>query len=170
MIISLEDLNQYDESSCVWYACYGSNINYERFMKYIKGDEKYNSSSGCKDKSAPKEARQYIFPYPIYFAGKSNTWGGGVAFLDYKTTGKSYGKIYQITMGQFKDILKQEQINSCYDTILFIDTVDEYPVLTFTAKNKLIDMLNDPSEEYIDVIEKGLLDLYPDFDVNEIRI
>ena len=39
-LLNRDDLNKYDDNKCVWYACYGSNINYERFMYYINGDVK----------------------------------------------------------------------------------------------------------------------------------
>lgn len=74
-IIDNEELNKYGDHTYVWYACYGSNINYDRFMKYINGDERYSTSEGCDDKSLPLEERQYIFEHPIYFAGESRIWG-----------------------------------------------------------------------------------------------
>ena len=78
-IISKQFLDNYKNEDYVWYACYGSNINYERFLYYINGDinGKYSTTNGCNDKSEPIEQRKYIFKCPIYFAGNSKRWDGG---------------------------------------------------------------------------------------------
>ncbi len=171
-LISKQDIDQYNNEDYVWYACYGSNINYERFMYYINGDanEKYSTINGCEDKSLPIEEKQYIFECPIYFAGNSKRWGGGgFAFLDYEHKGKSYGKIYKLKMSQFKGVLEQEQRCKLYDAILLVDYIEELPVFTFTAQHKLYNLLQEPSVQYIEVIEKGLLDLYDDMNHNQIK-
>lgn len=69
-------------------------------MYYINVDinKKYSTANGCKDKSLPLEERKYIFKHPIYFAGNSKRWSGGMFFLDYEYDGKSYGKIYKLKM------------------------------------------------------------------------
>lgn len=171
-LVDKQYMERYSNEDYVWYACYGSNINYERFMYYINGDtsEKYSSIDGCIDKSAPIEDRQYIFECPIYFAGNSKRWGGGgFAFLDYEHNGKSYGKIYKLKMSQFRGVLEQEQKCKLYDAILLVDYIDNLPVFTFTAKHKLYNLLQEPSAQYVEVIEKGLLNLYNNMDSNQIK-
>ena len=171
-IISKQFLDNYNNEDYVWYACYGSNINYERFMYYINGDinGKYSTTNGCNDKSEPIEQRKYIFKCPIYFAGNSKRWdGGGFAFLDYEHNGKSYGKIYKLKMSQFRGVLEQEQRCKLYDAILLVDYVENLPVFTFTAKHKLYNLLQKPSVKYTEVIEKGLLSLYNKLDSNQIK-
>ncbi len=165
--VSYEDISEYSEYDYIWYACYGSNINTDRLMIYINGDKnnKLGSVLGCKDKSKPLDEKPYIFKYPIYFAGVSKKWNGGMAFLDYLKIGKSYGKIYKIKMGQFRDILKQE--NDAYNLILYLEDYEGLPIFTFTRKYKGND-LNSPSKEYCDVIKKGILDTYSDLDNTEI--
>ena len=160
-VITEEELNKYDDNEYIWYACYGSNINYKRFMYYINGDAegKYSTSNGCQDKTPPVESRKFLLDCPIYFAGKSNRWGGGMAFLDYEGVGKSYGKIYKIKMSQYKGILNQEHKCTLYDTRILIDYIDSIPVFTFTAENKLVNELNEPSNKYVEVIKNGLKDL-----------
>lgn len=153
----VKDIDNYDNEQYIWYACYGSNINYDRFKRYIKGDE---FGKGCKDKSLPIESRKYTFNNPIYFMGTSKKWSGSVAFLDYKSNGKAYGKIYKIKLNQFKDIFNQEAINDLYDTILLIDNIDNLPVFTFTSKEKYDELINKPSKEYLDVINKGIKETY----------
>lgn len=171
-VINKQYIDKYNDDEYVWYACYGSNINYKRFMYYINGDEseKYSTNGGCTDKSKPIEERKYIFNCPIYFAGNSKRWnGGGFAFLDYEHTGKSYGKIYKLRMGQFKGVLEQEQRCKLYDVILLVDFVEGLPVFTFTAQHKLYNILQDPGREYTKVIEEGLLELYDNLDSNYIK-
>lgn len=171
-IIDNDFINKINNDDYVWYACYGSNINFERFMYYINGDksEKYSTSKGCEDKSLPIEYRKYIFDCPIYFAGNSKRWnGGGFAFLDYENKGKSYGKIYKLKMSQFKDILEQEQRCKLYDAIILVDYIENLPILTFTAKHRLNNLLNQPSNKYVEVIGKGLLDLYEDLNKEQIK-
>lgn len=170
-LLNKDELVKYDDNQYVWYACYGSNINYDRFIYYINGDvnEKYSTSNGCSDKSLPLEERQYIFEHPIYFAGISKRWGGGMAFLDYEHDGKSYGKIYKLKMSQFKGVLEQEQNCKLYDAILLVDYVDNLPVFTFTAQHKLCDLLNEPSDKYVEIISKGILNLYDNLSIDEIK-
>lgn len=170
-LVTENDLKKYRDEDYLWYACYGSNINYDRFMYYINGDinGKYSRCEGCKDKTLPLEERQYIFKHPIYFASTSKKWSGGMAFLDYENDGKSYGKIYKLKMSQFRDILEQEQNCKLYDTILLVDYIDNLPVFTFTAQHKLYDLLNQPSDKYVEVITKGLLELYNNLSANEIE-
>lgn len=104
------------------------------------------------------------------FCWNSRRWGGGgFAFLDYEHKGKCYGKIYKLKMSQFKGVLEQEQRCKLYDTILLVDCIEDLPVFTFTAQHKLHDLLQEPSEKYTEVIEKGLLDLYDDIDSNQIK-
>ena len=75
-LLNKDYLVKYDDNQYVWYACYGSNINYDRFMYYINGDinGKFSEFNGCKDKSLPLEVKQYIFKHPVYFAGISKRW------------------------------------------------------------------------------------------------
>ena len=156
----LKNRNQY-----IWYACYGSNINYDRFMLYINGG-KYATKKGCSDKSRPLEFKKYIFKHPIYFAGESKNWTGGMAFLDYKKIGKCYGKIYKIKLSQFIEIYEQE--NKLYNHVLLLDYIDDIPVLTFTSRIRLNNLLNNPSSRYIQIIVKGLKDLNYNLTKNQI--
>ena len=114
----------------VWYACYGSNILKERFMRYIKGGYcRFNGVHyiGCKDKSDPLDERPFTIPHKLYFGKSPPNWEyGGVAFLDPKMDESivTLGKIYKITYNQFKDIKKQEG-DSWYDKILCLGEVDD---------------------------------------------
>ena len=80
-----------------------------------------------------------------------------MAFLDYESDGKSYGKLYKIKIEQFMDIFKQEP--KLYDAVVLLDYIDQTPVLTFTAKKKLNSLLNEPSDRYKNIIIEGLKEL-----------
>ena len=115
--------------------------------------------TGCKDKSKPKEKHQYIINHPIYFANKSKTWNSSVAFLDYQSEGKSYGKIYKIKLNQFLDIYNQENRYFDYSAIIQLDTIDGIPIYTFTAKEKQQD-INYPTVKYRKTILRGIKKTY----------
>ena len=86
----------YDEAMIpdVWYACYGSNMSYERFMRYIRR---------CSDTNEPAENRAFTLPFDLYFAADSQTWGrgNGVAFIDDSRPGTCLGRIYRVSRSQF---------------------------------------------------------------------
>jgi len=135
----------------VWYAAYGSNINYERFMEYI---------NRCTDSSAPIDSRAYMFKHNMYFAKfNSNRWNGAIAFLDGESDGFAYGKIYKITRAQFEQVKCME--GSLYNNELFLEYIDEIPVYTFTSYGKMNAEFF-PSKSYMDVIFNGLINIFPD--------
>lgn len=84
----------------VWYAGYGSNLKSSRFESYV---------NGCRERSAPRGNRPIELPYELYFAGRSDTWGGAPAFIR-RSSGnvRSYGRMYLISQGQFNDVVRQE--------------------------------------------------------------
>lgn len=168
--IDSEYIDKYNDDDYVWYACYGSNINIDRLMIYINGDEngKYGHTDGCRDKTKPLEAKPYIFNCPIYFAKHSKRWNGGVAFLDYENVGSSYGKIYKLKMSQFKDVLKQEYGSKSYNAIIYVDNYEDLPIFTFTAHPKRED-LEPPSKEYCDVIKNGILETYSNLKTDDVE-
>ena len=100
----------------VWYASYGSNLLYSRFLWYIKGGyckENGRYYKGCTDKTEPES--EYIRPIPIhhelYFARESRSWGGkGVAFIKSQKEDriKTLGRRYLITKEQFIQVVRQE--------------------------------------------------------------
>lgn len=154
-------LDKISDNDYIWYLCYGSNININRLMIYINGDEssKFANHDGCKDKSEPIDSKPYIIRRRIYFAKHSGKWNGGVSFLNYRSLGKTLGKIYKITKSQFLDIMKQEQRLKDYDTLLYVGKYNRVPIFTFTALHKLKD-IEKPSSDYIGVIKEGIKDTY----------
>ncbi|WP_244535656.1 hypothetical protein [Lentibacillus halodurans] len=117
--------------------------------------------------------------YPLYFAKQSDRWQHqGVAFIGLNHDEKyhTYSRKYLITVGQFMDVVKQENDgadlnidldeimwigaktlrDSWYGTILYLGKEDGYPIFTFTADWNLDVPLNKPSHEYLSMIIKGL--------------
>lgn len=149
-----KEISDYDEGMMpyVWYACYGSNINSNRFQNYI---------NRCTDTSAPKESRPFAANGAIYFAADSTTWGRGkgVAFLDETAPGTVLLRIYKISRGQFTQVQQME--GSKYTRKLQVGTVEGIPVYTFTAQQKRNDF-HEPSLRYVQTILDGLMEIYPD--------
>ena len=136
----------------VWYACYGSNINRERFMRYI---------NNCTDRTEPAEDRPYEFAHPVFFAGTSSTWEGkGKAFLDDTADGHAFGRIYKITDEQYREVKVYE--GGDYTKKVELGMLEGIPVVTFTCRQKPEPERAVPSAEYLEVILSGLRETYPD--------
>jgi hypothetical protein len=168
----------------VWYASYGSNINVDRFLCYIKGGKPVGSTlveSGCKDPSLPIEESTFTINHPLYFAKEAARWESqGVAFigLKEKTDCITYSKKYLITIEQFLDIVKQEnngvdfdinlnevkksgskvfRSNSWYGNVLYLGEEKGYPIFTFTASWDISEIeWKKPSHNYLTTIINGL--------------
>ena len=69
----------------VWYASYGSNLLYNRFLCYIQGGEIEGANKvypGCRDRTPPIMDKQIVIPHELYFSKHSNIWENkGVAFI-----------------------------------------------------------------------------------------
>ncbi|MEH7382705.1 hypothetical protein V7138_19740 [Bacillus sp. JJ1533] len=172
----------------VWYASYGSNINRDRFLCYIKGGRPKGSNEtevGCRDTSSPIDEGMFTIPYPLYFAKEAGRWDSkGVAFIDGSKNEKAmtYSKKYLITSEQFLDVLKQENSGiqfdidltkvresgamvfrkrAWYGKILYLGDENGYPIFTFTAPWDMNDVqFNKPSNEYLETIITGLKEYY----------
>ncbi len=145
------EIRDYDnvESPYVWYACYGSNINKNRFMNYI---------CNCTDKTPPAEDRPFSFKHNIYFAKSAGRWyNGGKAFLDDTVPGKALGRVYKIKKAQFEEIKVSEGAD--YTKLLYLGDIQDIPVYTFTDVQKSVSA-NVPSDEYYKTILEGLKDCY----------
>ena len=154
------------QEKLVWYACYGSNIMYERFLCYIQGGTFYANNrhyDGCKtDKTLPLSSKPVIIPYEMYFGNESSSWMNddgkrtGVAFLDTLKNGITLGRMYLITERQFEEVWEQEgNSDNWYNKEILLGKYDGYPVKTFT--NSVRRKENVPSKKYLDVINKGNL-------------
>ncbi len=149
----------------VWYAAYGSNLLRERFMCYIKGGRFRlggSTAPGCADSEDPVSDEPFVIRHPVYFAGRSASWGNsGVAFLD--VSGKNepgamtYGRIWKVTAGQFECIHSQE--GDMYGREVFLGNhSDGCRILTFTSTHGIKE--SKPSPEYVRTIADGLREIH----------
>lgn len=157
----------------VWYLGYGSNINKERFLCYIKHDD-------CRDKTIPKYNLKYIIPNELYFAKNSTRWNnGGVAFITSRPSKQIYTlcRIYLIKKQQFEDLAKQEtktkdliSINfskvinngysiykkdSWYGKVIYFGKKYGIPIFSITNENDLNDFKK-PDISYLSIIKTGI--------------
>ncbi len=145
-------------SEYVWYACYGSNINKERFMRYI---------NNCSETMPPVEDRLFEFPHNVYFADESRIWENkAVAFLDDTRNGHALGRIYKITRAQYDEVKQQE--GRKYTKFVDMGVIDGLPVYTFTCP-KQYEEHAEPSEAYVGTILAGLEEVYPDKSKAELK-
>jgi len=153
------------QEKLVWYASYGSNMLYERFMCYIVGGmfaANGKNYLGCTDKSPPRDNKAFIFPYELYFGNESSSWGGsGVAFLDSGKSGDCLGRMYLVTEEQFCEIQSQEGCGiNWYNTVLPLGDSNGWPIKTFTNNVRRPD--NKPSQSYLQVILDGMREMLPE--------
>ena len=142
----------------VWYVCYGSNLLWSRFERYITGgicEENNKEYKGCSDKILPSKNVAVELPYKLYFAKESRSWGGmGVAFIDLKHPGKTPGRAYLINEEQLNDIQNQE---GPWYQIFNLGTIEGKPAFTLTGSIRYGEKA--PSKKYLDTIKRGLKEL-----------
>ena len=149
LMLDLNNGNIPEETEYVWYACYGSNMNYSRFMDYV---------DRCADKTPPVADGTFNFQQNIYFAKSASGWDdGGKAFLDDTCPGFAFGRIYKITRNQFMDIKCLEGRD--YRRRLDLGTVAGLPVYSFTDQQKNYPERM-PSVRYFNTILDGLAECY----------
>jgi len=169
----------------VWYASYGSNMCFERFLCYIVGGKvegMQRTCEGCGNKSHPIKSQRVTIPHPMYFSKESITWGGGgVAFLHPSKIDEeelcTIGRMYLITVDQFQGVVAQENgfrgrtdlidfqqvkqkktlkvSDGWYGHVMHIGDHEGYPILTFSNNLKEIS-LNPPNNTYTKTIVTGL--------------
>ena len=157
------------QENLVWYACYGSNIMYERFLCYIQGGTFYANNKphdGCPDKAPPHSSKPIIIPYEMYFGNKSKWWNNsGVAFLDTSRKGITLGRMYLITEEQYKNIWKDEgKSDNWYNKEISLGEFEGCPIKTFTNSERrdenILNRLYDTFDgDYISKNDDGSYDL-----------
>lgn len=164
----------------LWYAAYGSNLARDRFTTYLSGGRPAGAAwdyPGARDRRPPGDDRPLVLPGRIFFAGRSLTWGGGMAFYDPDATGTVYARAYRITAEQFSDLAAQEMRRAPgrdldlapvltarrhtygpgrYETLHLVGELEERPVLTFTAPSDHGLEPNPPAADYLATIARGL--------------
>lgn len=148
----------------VWYAAYGSNMLYERFLFYIRGGEcRLNSKyyTGCRDKSLPEDHMQISIPYNMYYGNKISSWGpGGVSFLDLSRPGKALGRMYLIKHQQLEDICRQEGNGvNWYNELVTLGEHEGTKIVTLTNSSKRESCA--PLDNYVDAVMRGIKETYP---------
>lgn len=171
----------------VWYAAYGSNLHYERFICYLRGGRPPGSSydyAGARDPRLPRDTRPITLNHRLYFTGASSVWGGSPAFVDTKLdpTATTLGRIYLISTEQFADLTTQENHGSTvgdipfdelhpgeslvvgpgrYANVLCVGQLDGMSVLTLTAPWAMSEVTpTSPATAYLRVIAAGLRETY----------
>mgnify|MGYP003695111303 FL=1 len=163
----------------VWYVAYGSNVNEQRFLRYLLGDSDH---VGARDATPPRRSKWTTAPLQLRFAGESQRWGGGVCFVDPDPLATAYVRAWDITAQQFEDVFAQENRRAIgepfhWPTVMHSATMigtswyaqilpvqlpsiaDDQPALTFTWTTRF--PLNAPAPAYRDTITSGLAD-HPD--------
>jgi hypothetical protein len=173
----------------VWYVSYGSNLHRARFLSYLEGGLMTGgrrADLGCRDPSPPQADEALHLRYPLYFAGESRVWGGGVAFLDHDETaghgaGPTYARGYVITGEQFEDLVAQESKRDHaavdwaalradgratvgpgrYDQLVVVGERDGTPMVTFTHPSPLAaNTTAAPVVGYLRMLAEGLRDCH----------
>lgn len=154
------------------YAAYGSNLLEERFIVYIKGGTyKGRHYKGCTDKTEPVNMGWMYIPHRLYFAKKSSRWENkGVAFISYEVEeNKDYHsvvRLWKIKEAQFEEIWEQEG-KIWYPKKLELGKKDGLKIFTITGcwENER----NQPSEEYLNIIKKGIVEttVWSEIDASE---
>ena len=171
--------------SLVWYVSYGSNMSEDRLACYIAGGRPSGGSRtnpGCRDRTLPARSIPVDLPGTVYFAGESPQWGGGVAFYDHATPGRTAARGFLVTAGQLADIAAQEMYRDPragdpledlvrrpipggrheigpgrYETLVEVGRHDDLPLLTFTSAHGLDHVEHtQPSATYLAVLGTGL--------------
>lgn len=164
----------------LWYAAYGSNLAGDRFTTYLSGGRPVGAARdypGARDRRPPSDDRPLLLPGRIFFAGRSLTWGGGMAFYDPDAAGTVYARAYRITAEQFSDLAAQEMRRAPgtdldlepvltarrhtygpgrYETLHLVGELAERPVLTFTSPSDHGLAPNPPASAYLATIARGL--------------
>ena len=169
----------------VWYVSYGSNMSAERFGCYLAGGCPPGGSRpnpGARDATPPSRSVAVDLPGTTYFAGDSPQWGGGVAFYDHRTPGRTAARGYLVTRAQLVDVAAQEMYRSPregdpledvltrplpggrysvgdghYETLVEVGSLDGLALVTFTSPLGVGAMaLRAPSPAYRERLAAGL--------------
>ena len=158
----------------VWYLAYGSNVNEQRFLRYLQGDD---SHLGARDSSEPTESVWAQLPFELTFERQSQRWkGGGVAFVHPSAEHTAWFRAWNISGEQFEDVFAQENRTPVgtgldwnaiasgsvdvgtgwYRRIMATSETDlgDISGLTFTTADR--QTMSTPSPDYAETIAAGL--------------
>jgi hypothetical protein len=169
----------------VWYVSYGSNMCRDRLAAYLLGgrpEGAQRSYVGARTPAMPVDDVAVELPGRLYFAGRSTTWGGGIAFYDHDQPGPTAARAYRITAEQFADVAAQEMHRlpeegdpieevivggldagrheagpGHYETLIEVGRRDGLPMLTFTAPHGFDAVPHtQPTDAYLAMLAQGL--------------
>ncbi|GAB4071328.1 hypothetical protein GCM10028777_39180 [Angustibacter speluncae] len=176
------------EHEPVWYVSYGSNACRERLDCYLRGGRAPGArrvQPGARDSRPPSRSVPVRLPGRLRIAGRSRTWGGGMAFYDPHPgpppPGPVLARAHLLTAQQLADVLVQEMHRDPaavdlrlgladlvphrpvavgpgrYETVLRVADVDGLPAVTLTAPDGGRSLpSNPPSPSYRAVLRAGL--------------
>lgn len=137
---------------------------------------------GARNRTLPTRSVPVDLPGTTYFAGRSPQWGGGVAFYDHATPGRTAARGYLLTAGQLADIAAQEMYRlpqdgdpleaillgpldggrhtygpGRYETLVALGEQNGHPLLTFTAPHGVGHVpRTEPAAAYLAAMAHGL--------------
>ncbi|WP_422356187.1 hypothetical protein [Roseivirga pacifica] len=180
----------------IWYASYGSNMQMERFLCYIRGGQpkgRMDYYKGCRDKTPPEDNEELYITSRLYFAKKSKGWNnGGVGFIsnEFNSKNQTLARMYLITKEQFTDVIKQEtkydgeltiDFDKCakngslvfkdpswYGNLIYLGEQYGKSIFTFTSKIDFSDQINKPNDSYLKTIIEGIKETFPNFNEDDI--
>ena len=168
------------DGGSVWYAGYGSNLDPDRFGRYLRGGRPHGATRtdpGARDRAYPLDIRAFTMPGRLTFAWESPTWGGGIAFHEPDGDGPVLACAYLVTAGQLSDVLEQEmwrepgadhdlsEVVSArrhvlgpgrYETLHLAGELDGRPVVTFSTSDVEALGVRAPAAPYVATIARGL--------------
>jgi len=111
----------------------------------------------------PTSRRAILVPGKLYFAGNSNVWVGGYAFLQLNANGgQAYPRRYLLSVAQFLDLLRQENGDNPRDPRLTIN-VEEVLGARESYVRAVHPDHSEPTGYYTRVLNLGAIDGRPVF-------
>lgn len=141
----------------VWYACYGSNLSYDRFLHYLEGGEyEGRRYKRCSDPTPPRDSRIRSFRGRMYFANHSRWERKGAAFFDPAGEDAVIMRLYLITREQLNYVKTEEcDRDEWYGHEVRLGEEDGIPVITLTSVRP--NPYNAPSARYVEVIRNAMI-------------
>ncbi len=164
-----------------WYAAYGSNLNADRFLLYLRGGRPADGQRrhpGARDRRTPSAQVVASVPGVMGFAGRSLRWSGGTSVLHHEAPGRSIARLWLLTEGQVADVAAQEcalapgELDVDVDEVVARRTVvvssrrygrlvhlgqrDGLPILTMTSPR--FPGPAQPGDDYLSIVRAGLVE------------
>jgi hypothetical protein len=174
------------DEELVWYVSYGSNLDRDRLLCYLRGGRPpaaWRANTGARDPAPPRDDRAVTIPHALFFADVSHVWTGGVAFVDHHVDedAATRARAFLLTVAQLADVIAQESARPVgsvelephldrlaqdgravigpgrYDTVLQCGTIDDVACLTFTGRAPMDDTDHTtPAADYLSMVASGL--------------